>query len=238
MTNATGRLVRANLSLTLDGRYSGPGGAADIGAIVPYMTTAVARRQLARIHTGATTALLGRGSAEGFLGFWGEVAEDVDADPRDRGYAAWLLGADKIVFSTSLTEAPWERTRIVNAPVPHVVAELKTSGRGDILANTSPSIIKPLLEADLIDRLYLMIVPEIVSASGEMRKAMTLAMSSPFTARPAAVPGAPWPKRDRSPSLASKNMVAERPRAGQATRRGPSHPHPEAPPHHVTLATP
>lgn len=161
MTNANGRLVRANLSLTLDGRYHGPGGAADIGAIVPYMTTDVARDQLTRIHTGATTALLGRGSAEGFLGFWGEMAGDETADPRDRGYATWLLDADKVVFSSTLTSAPWERTRIVNAPVADVVAELKASGEGDILANTSPSIIKPLLAADLVDRLYLMITPEI-----------------------------------------------------------------------------
>jgi dihydrofolate reductase len=161
MNNPTGRLVRANISLTLDGRYHGAGGPADIGAIVPYMTTDVARAQLERIHDGATTALLGRGSAEGFLGFWGQVADDENADPRDRGYAQWLVGADKVVFSTTLVEAPWERTRMVNAPTADVVAELKNSGEGDILVNTSPSISKPLLAADLIDRLFLIITPEI-----------------------------------------------------------------------------
>ena len=161
MTDTTGRLVRANISLTLDGRYHGPGGPGDLGAIVPYMTTDVARGQLARIHDGATTAMLGRGSAEGFLGWWGQVAEDESADPRDRGYAQWLVGTDKVVFSTTLSEAPWEHTRVVNAPAADVVAELESSGEGDILVNTSPSISKPLLEADLVDRLYLMITPEI-----------------------------------------------------------------------------
>jgi dihydrofolate reductase len=161
MSDNHARLVRANISLTLDGRYHGPGGPADMGAIVPYMTTDVARGQLARIHAGATTALLGRGSAEGFLGWWGQVAEDENADPRDRGYAQWLLGTDKVVFSTTLAEAPWERTTIANGPVADVVAELKAKGEGDILANTSPSIIKPLLAADLVDRLYLMITPEV-----------------------------------------------------------------------------
>ena len=66
-----------------------------------------------------------------------------------------------MVFSTTLTEAPWERTRIVNAPATDVVAELKHAGEGDILVNTSPSISKPLLAADLVDRLYLMITPEV-----------------------------------------------------------------------------
>jgi dihydrofolate reductase len=155
------RNVRANLSLTLDGRYNGPGGPGDLGAIVPYATTEVGRDHLTRIFDGATTALLGRGSAQGFMGYWPSVADDENADPRERGYASWLVGAEKVVLSTTLTEAPWERTRVVNAPAADVVAELKTAGEGDILVNSSPSVIKPLLAADLVDRLYLMINPEI-----------------------------------------------------------------------------
>ncbi|MEU8799227.1 dihydrofolate reductase family protein [Spirillospora sp. NPDC048819] len=160
----TGRRVTANINLTLDGRYNGPGGAADLGAIVPYATTEVARAHLTRIWEGATTALLGRVNAEGFLGFWPSVAADENADPRDRGYATWLVNAEKVVFSTTLTEAPWERTRVVNAPAPDVVAELKAAGGGDLLVNSSASLIRPLLSADLIDRLYLMITPEIAGS--------------------------------------------------------------------------
>ena len=161
MTDSTARKVTANLSLTLDGRYHGPAGPADMGAILPYVTSEVARRHLARIWDGATTAVLGRLNAEGFLGFWPTVAADENADPRDRGYAKWLVDAEKVVFSTTLTEAPWERARVVNAPAADVVAELKASGSGDILVNSSASVIKPLLAADLLDRLYLMICPEV-----------------------------------------------------------------------------
>ncbi|MEV6872034.1 dihydrofolate reductase family protein [Amycolatopsis sp. NPDC051128] len=161
MTDSAGRKVTANLSLTLDGRYHGPAGPADMGAILPYATTEVARSHLARIWENATTAVLGRLNAEGFLGFWPTVAADENADPRDRGYAKWLVDAEKVVFSTTLTEAPWERARVVNAPAADVVTELKASGSGDILVNSSASVIKPLLAADLLDRLYLMICPEI-----------------------------------------------------------------------------
>jgi len=157
----TGRRVTANIGLSLDGRYNGPGGAGDMGAIVRYATTGVARDHLTRIWEGATTVLLGRVNAEGFLRFWPSVAEDENADPRDRGYAKWLVDVEKVVFSTTLTEAPWERTRVVNAPVADVVAELKATGTGDILVNSSASLIKALLSADLIDRLHLMITPEI-----------------------------------------------------------------------------
>lgn len=110
MTNSTGRRVTANINLTLDGRYNGPGGPGDLSAIVPYATTEVARDQLTRIWESATTAVLGRLNAHGFLGFWPSVAEDETADPRDRGYAKWLIDAEKVVLSTTLTQAPWART--------------------------------------------------------------------------------------------------------------------------------
>ena len=161
MTNSTGRKVTANISLTLDGRYNGPDGPGDLRAIVPYAVTEVARDHLTRIWAGATTALLGRVNAEGFMGYWPPVADDENADPRDRGYAKWLVDTEKVVLSTTLTQAPWERTRVVNAPAAEVVTDLKTTGEGDILVNNSPSVIKALLSADLLDRLYLMLCPEI-----------------------------------------------------------------------------
>ncbi|MQA96966.1 MAG: riboflavin biosynthesis protein RibD [Streptosporangiales bacterium] len=109
----------------------------------------------------STPAVLGRLNAEGFLGFWPSIAEDENADPRDRGYAKWLVDTEKVVLSTTLTDAPWNRARVVNAPTEDVIAELKAAGGGDILVNSSASVIKPLLAADLLDRLYLMIAPEI-----------------------------------------------------------------------------
>jgi dihydrofolate reductase len=157
----TGRRVTANLSLTLDGRYHGPGGPADFAAFAPYVTSDVARNHMTRMWEHATTALLGRINAEGFLGYWPSVAEDDNADPRDRGYAKWLVDTEKVVLSTTLTDAPWQRARVVNAPAADVVTELKAGGEGDILVNSSASVIKPLLAADLLDRLYLMIFPEI-----------------------------------------------------------------------------
>ncbi|MEV6412705.1 dihydrofolate reductase family protein [Kribbella sp. NPDC051718] len=155
------RLVTANLNLSLDGRYNGPGGPGDLSAIIPYAMTDVARDHMTRLYENATTAVLGRLNAEGFLGFWPTIIDNQDADPRDRGYAQWLVDTDKVVFSTTLTEAPWERTRLVNAPVADVITDLEATDGGEILVNSSASIIKPLLAADLLDRLYLMITPEI-----------------------------------------------------------------------------
>lgn len=162
MTESAGRRVVTNMSLTIDGRYAGPGGPDDLGWVMPYAITDVARDHLTSLWEPATTALLGRVNAEGFMGYWPAVADDESADPRDRGFAKWLVDTEKVVLSTTLTEAPWARTRIVNAPTAEVVDELKGQHGGDLLVLSSASIIKALLEADKIDRLSIMVFPEIV----------------------------------------------------------------------------
>ena len=81
------------------------------------------------------------------------------ADPRDEGFAKWLVDADKVVLSSTLGEAPWERTTIVDKPTAEVVADLKATEGGDILVLSSASVIKALLAADQVDRLALTIFP-------------------------------------------------------------------------------
>jgi dihydrofolate reductase len=161
MTNTNGRKVTANQNLTIDGRYNGPGGPDDFSAFAPYVSSELAREHLTRIWQSATTAMLGRVNAEGFMGYWPALADDDTADPRDRGYAKWLVDSEKVVFSSTLDRAPWDRTRVVNAPVAEVIADLKAEDGGDLLINNSGSIIKAALAADLVDRLYLMVFPEI-----------------------------------------------------------------------------
>jgi hypothetical protein len=160
------RSVRVNISLTLDGRYHGAGGPADMSAIIPFAVTDTARDHLTRVWDGATTAVLSRGNGLGFVGFWSTVAEDENADPRDRGYAKWLVDAEKVVFSNTLTEAPWPGSRVVKGAVADVINDLKSTGEGAILVNTSPSVAKPLLQADLVDELYLIITP-VLAGGGE-----------------------------------------------------------------------
>jgi dihydrofolate reductase len=166
MSNVGDRRVTANLSLTLDGRYNGPGGATDLSHIVPYAVTDLARDHMTRIWENATTAVLGRVNAEGFLGYWPSVVSNDQADPRDRAYAKWLTEVEKLVFSTTLSASPWDRTTLVNGPVSEVIGDIKKTGTGDVLVNSSASLVKALLAADMLDRLYLMICPEI-AGSGE-----------------------------------------------------------------------
>jgi len=160
--NTTERRVVVNTCLSIDGSYIGPGGPQDFGWAMPYVTLDVSRDHLTRLWAPATTALLGRTNAEGFMSYWPAVADQEDADPRDRAYGAWLRDAEKVVLSSTLSEAPWERTRSFDEPAEHVVDRLKAEEGGDIVVFASASVIKALLLADRVDRLSFMIFPEIL----------------------------------------------------------------------------
>jgi len=157
--HSNGRRVVTNLAVSLDGHYAAPENPADMSWVMPYAVSDVARDHLTALWQPATTALLGRANAEGFLGFWPSVIDMEGADPRDVGFATWLVDVEKVVLSGSLDEAPWERTTIENRPTGEVVAELSSRDGGDILVPSSPSVIKALLAEDLVDRLAMTVFP-------------------------------------------------------------------------------
>ncbi|UMG92079.1 dihydrofolate reductase family protein [Nocardioides sp. TF02-7] len=171
ITRSTSRRVVANLALTLDGSFHGAGGPDDLAPIVRYAVTDVARNHMARFISTATTAVLGRVNAEGFLGFWPALISSDGVDPRDEAYAKWLVATEKVVLSTTLTDAPGENSRVRNAPAAEVVAELRDVGVGDILVNSSPSVIQELLAADEVDRLELLVVPELAGGGTRLFEA-------------------------------------------------------------------
>ena len=154
-----GRRVVTNMSLSLDGRYAKADNPQDMGWVLPYAVSDLARDHLTSLWKPATTALLGRVNAEGFLGFWPTVIGMAGADPRDEAFAEWLVATDKVVLSSTLTEAPWERTTVVDKPAAEVAADLGATGGGDILVLSSASVIKALLAAGRVDRLAIMVFP-------------------------------------------------------------------------------
>ena len=159
-----GRSVAGNISLSLDGRITGPGGEYDMSWIVPHALTDQSRAHLARLTGPATTGLLGRKNYQGFSAYWPAVADDEDADPRDRAFSRWLNEVEKVVFSRTLSEADWPNSRVTAADPAAVVRQLRRQDGGDILVLSSTSIIARLLEAGELDRLSLTLCPELVGA--------------------------------------------------------------------------
>ncbi|MFG1906883.1 dihydrofolate reductase family protein [Kribbella sp. NPDC048928] len=162
------RTVTANISLSLDGRVNGPGGDFDMSWIVPHAITEGAREHMLRVTGPATTALLGRKNYEGFGGFWPAVADDETAAPQDRAFSRWLNETDKVVFSSTLTEAPWANSTIADGEPADVVKKLRDQDGGDIIVLASSSVIRALLAADEIDRLSITLDPELVGGGSRL----------------------------------------------------------------------
>jgi dihydrofolate reductase len=162
------RTVIGNISLSLDGRVTGPGGEYDMGWIVPHAITDTARDNMVGVTTPATTVLVGRKNYQGFGGYWPSVADNQSADPRDRAFAKWLNAVEKIVFSSTLTEATWENSQIVNADPATLVEELRRQEGGDIIVLASSSVIKGLLRADALDRLSITLCPEVAGGGARL----------------------------------------------------------------------
>jgi dihydrofolate reductase len=162
------RAVVANISLSLDGRVAGPGGEYDMSWIIPHAITDTARDNMIGVTTPATTALLGRKNYQGFGGYWPSVAGDESADPRDRAFSRWLNAVEKIVFSSTLKEATWENSRVVNADPATIVEELRRQAGGDIIVLASSSVIRSLLRADALDRLSITLCPEVAGGGARL----------------------------------------------------------------------
>jgi dihydrofolate reductase len=168
MTGQPYRTVVGNISLSLDGRVAGPGGEYDMGWIVPHALTDESRAHMLKVTGPATTALLGRKNYQGFASFWPAVADDENADPRDRSFAHWLNQVEKVVVSRTLTEAGWQNSRIVTGDPAEVVRSLRKEEGGDIIVLASSSVIRSLLEAGELDRLSVTLCPELVGAGARL----------------------------------------------------------------------
>lgn len=162
------RTVVANISLSLDGRTTGPAGMYDMGWIVPHAITGGSRDNMVAVTKLATTVLLGRKNYEGFGNYWPRVADDESADPHDREFSKWLNTVEKIVFSSTLKEGLWENSRIVNTDPAKVIEELQQREGGDIIVLASSSLIRSLMQADILDRLSITLCPEIAGGGARL----------------------------------------------------------------------
>src|SRR5687767_5818221 len=97
--------------------------------------------------------LLGRITYEGFAAAWpsreGEFADKFNTMP-------------KYVVSSTLGEAEWNNSTVLNGDVAEEVAKLRQEQDGDIVVHGSAQLVQTLLEHDLVDELRLMVFPVVL----------------------------------------------------------------------------
>ena len=120
----------------------------------PYWTDETAKFKLDELL--ATSAhLLGRVTYEGFAEAWPSRTDEA-------GFADRMNSLPKYVVSTTLKKAEWSNSAIIKANVAEEVAKLKKQSGGDILIAGSATLIRFLMEHDLVDEYRLLTYPIVL----------------------------------------------------------------------------
>ena len=115
-------------------------------------------------YESADAFLFGRRTYELFAEYWGdeERAKAAAADPEHNRIAAPLNARPKYVASTTLTDATWDTTTVLNGDVEAQIRALKASGEGELQVHGSASLVRWLLERGLVDEMILLVIPVIL----------------------------------------------------------------------------
>lgn len=104
--------------------------------------------------------LYGRTTYEMLYPYWSSFKHN------EQGVADQLNNCKKYVVSSKLTKAAWGDTTILRENFVTEIEKVKQEDGGYILVQGSSSLVKPLLEAGLVDEFKLLVNPSIVG-SGE-----------------------------------------------------------------------
>jgi dihydrofolate reductase len=142
--------------LTLDGVMEAPGGEPshpNTGWVFDYTGDEQHQYKLDEILE-AESHLLGRVTYESFAGAWPQ---------REGPFADKMNSMPKYVVSSTLEEPlEWNNSTVLRGDVATEVAELKRRDRGPILVAGSATLVRSLIENDLVDELRLMVFPVLI----------------------------------------------------------------------------
>ncbi|MEV4221908.1 dihydrofolate reductase family protein [Nonomuraea sp. NPDC049725] len=146
------RKMICGLFISLDGvvespeKWQGPYFDGEIGA------------ELARRRAGVGAMLLGRHTYEQFAAFWPHQTQSGNpmADAMNK--------TPKLVASTTLEAAEWENSTLIKGDAVAEVAALRRGDGPDILTTGSPTLVRSLLRAGLVDELGLLVNPVVVGS--------------------------------------------------------------------------
>lgn len=148
------RTLKLQMQLSVDGYVAGPNGEMDWMAwdwgddIKQYVTI---------LTKNVDTIVLGRKMAEGFIPHWTAAAQAPDADE----FTNKMVDLQKVVFSKTLTESPWENTKVI-ADLVEGIKKLKTTAGADIMAYGSAGLASALIKEGLVDDFHFFINPAAI----------------------------------------------------------------------------
>ena len=156
--------LTTNTNVSVDGVMQGLGGPEEDrsggfergGWAMPHFDSETAALT-GQVYQRADAFLFGRRTYEIFAGSWGEIAE-MRAHPIGEA----LNTKPKYVASTTLTDPQWADTTVLPGDVVAAVGELKAKPGGELQVVGSLSLVRLLLDNDLVDEITLLTYPVVV----------------------------------------------------------------------------
>jgi dihydrofolate reductase len=144
------RKVIATMFISLDGVVEAPD-----QWHFPYFNEQMGEA-VGRVMAGADTFLLGRKTYDSFAGAWPEREK---AGEEDAEFAKSLGDARKVVASHQDLDFTWRNSEVLKGDLIEAVKDLKNEEGSDIAMSGSPSVVRQLLDAGLLDELHLLVHP-------------------------------------------------------------------------------
>ena len=155
--------LTTNINVSVDGVMQGLGGPEEDrsggfqrgGWAMPHFDSETAAL-IGEVYQRADAFLFGRRTYEVFAGSWGAMGDSDDP------IAKALNTRPKYVASTTLTDPQWADTTVLSGEVAAAVGELKAKPGGELQVVGSLSLVRLLLNNDLVDELTLLTYPVVV----------------------------------------------------------------------------
>ena len=115
------------------------------------------RMLITRTYQRADAFLFGRRTYELFAGSWGAI-DEMRAHP----IGVALNQTPRYVASATLTEPRWADTTVLSGDLAAAIGELKARPGGELQVHGSGTLVRWLLQNDLVDEMTLLIVPVVL----------------------------------------------------------------------------
>jgi dihydrofolate reductase len=113
-----------------------------------------------QVYQRADAFLFGRRTYEIFAGSWGTGSWG--ADQGNNPISVALNTTPKYVASTTLTDPEWADTTVLSGDVAAAVGELKAKQEGELQVHGSGSLVRWLLDHQLVDEIILLTYPLVI----------------------------------------------------------------------------
>jgi dihydrofolate reductase len=110
-----------------------------------------------QVYQRADAFLFGRRTYEIFGGSWGAIPEMITSP-----IGAALNSRPKYVASTTLTDPQWADTTVLSGDVAAAVGQLKAKPEGELQMHGSGSLVRWLLDNQLVDEITLLTYPVVI----------------------------------------------------------------------------